>query len=198
MAQINLLPWREELREEKKREFSVILIGVVIIAAGILFLADRYVNGLIEHQQGRNDFLNSEIAKLEKKLAEIKELKKQKQQLTERMIVIQDLQGNRPVIVRVFDQLVRTLPQGVYYDSLRREGDIVFLQGVADSSSLVSALMRNLDASEWFSQPNLSQVQAVPVTGSDLTQNNNKNGFSLSVVLTTPKAELKKQQEDLE
>ena len=114
MAQINLLPWRERLREERKREFFTILIGVVIISAGILFLIDRYFNGEIDVQVSRNEFLRSEITVLDERVAEINQLRQQKEDIRSRMNVITDLQGTRPVIVRIFDELVNTLPDGVY------------------------------------------------------------------------------------
>ncbi|MCI5107745.1 MAG: pilus assembly protein PilN, partial [Pseudomonadales bacterium] len=106
MAQINLLPWRERLREERRREFLSILVGVVIIAAGLLFLVDRYFNGEISTQMARNDFLRQEISVLDAQVAEISELQQQKEDIRARMSVITDLQGTRPVIVRIFDELV--------------------------------------------------------------------------------------------
>ena len=115
MARINLLPWREQLREERKQRFLVSLAGVLIVAAGAVFLGDQLLNAAIEHQNARNGFIKKEIAVLDARIKEISELKTRRQQLLERMKIIQDLQGNRPIIGRVFDQLVRTLPDGVYF-----------------------------------------------------------------------------------
>lgn len=185
MANINLLPWREQLREDRKREFLVALGGTVVIAAGLLFLADRYVNDAIDDQTARNDFLRQQIAVLDQRLVEIRELRAQKEELTERMSVIQDLQGTRPVIVRLFDELVRTLPEGVYYNSITRSGDTVRLEGVAESNGRVSALMRELDNSEWFAAPDLQQVTAQN-RGAVQAGQTSSNAFLLDVTLTTP------------
>ena len=135
MARINLLPWREQLREERKREFFVLLLGVVIIAAGILFLVDRSFRNDIRYQQGRNDFLRREIMVLDARIAEINQLKEQKQQINSRMEVIQGLQGSRPVIVRIFDELVKTLPSGVYFNTLTRVENRLEIEGIAESNN---------------------------------------------------------------
>lgn len=180
MAHINLLPWREELREERRREFIVLLIGIVIIAAGILFLVDRHYRNQISDQRARNDFLNREIAVLDARIADIRELREQKQQITDRMSVIQDLQGSRPLIVRLFDELVKTLPTGVYYDRVERRGDTLEIDGVASSNNRVSELMRRLDDSVWFQEPNLIQIAAASRQGSPV------NIFSLTMTVKNP------------
>src|SRR5262245_47873281 len=123
MANINLLPWRERRREERKKTFFVMLgisagFALAIIGIGIL-----YIKSEISNQNARNAYLTTTIAELDTKIAEIRNLQQQKQDLTERMAVIQDLQGRRPVIVRLFDELVRTLPEGVYYNNITRTGD---------------------------------------------------------------------------
>src|SRR5690606_10440511 len=161
MARINLLPWREQLREERKQRFLVSLVGVLIVAGGLMFLADQYFQNAIERQAARNDFVRQEIAVLDKRIAEIKELRERRQQLLERMKIIQDLQGNRPIIGRIFDQLVRTLPDGVYFTELKRTGQSIAIVGSAESNNRVSSLMRNLDASEWLTAPDLTEVKAV-------------------------------------
>ena len=178
MANINLLPWREELREERKQEFLVGLGITVAIAAVILFAGDRYVNNSINNQNRLNDYLREQITSLDSEIAEIRELQRQKTELTERMTVIQDLQGRRPVIVRLFDELVRTLPDGVYYNQITRTEDVISFQGVAESNNRVSALLRSLDDSEWFESPVLQQISAA--------QGSSGNSFQLTVVVTTP------------
>ncbi len=110
MARINLLPWREQLREERKQRFLATLGAVLLGGAALIFLGDQYFESSIERQNARNEFVRKEIAVLDARIAEIKELKERRQQLLERMKIIQDLQGNRPIIGRVFDQMVRTLP----------------------------------------------------------------------------------------
>lgn len=181
MANINLLPWREELREERKQEFLVGLGTTVAIAAVILFAGDRIVNTFIDNQTEQNDYLREQIASLDQEIAEIRELQRQKSELTERMTVIQELQGNRPVIVRLFDELVRTLPDGVYYDNITRVGDQISFQGVAESNNRVSALLRSLDESDWFEAPNLEQISATAATAGG-----QGNRFQLTVQVTTP------------
>ena len=161
MARINLLPWREQLREERKQRFLVTLVGVLIVAGGCVFLADQYLNATIAQQNARNDFIRSEISALDSRIKAISELKTRRQELVERMKIIQDLQGNRPIAARVFDQLVRTLPDGVHFTDLKMTGKSIFIDGAAESNNLVSSLMRNQDGSDWLASPNLTEVKAV-------------------------------------
>ncbi|MBT8765673.1 type 4a pilus biogenesis protein PilN [Metapseudomonas boanensis] len=184
MARINLLPWREQLREERKQRFLVALGAVLALAAGLVFLGDQYLNGAIENQLARNDFVRKEIAVLDARIKEISELKTRRQQLLERMKIIQDLQGNRPIIGRVFDQLVRTLPDGVYFSGLKMTGKSIEIVGAAESNNRVSNLMRNLDASEWLMAPNLTEVKAITAGAVDQA-----NTFQLTVQQTQPGAE---------
>lgn len=184
MARINLLPWREQLREERKREFFVLLMGVVIIAAGILFLVDRNFRGDIRYQQSRNDFLRQEILVLDARIVEINQLKEQKERINARMEVIQDLQGSRPVIVRIFDELVKSLPTGVYFNSLVRTGDRLEIEGIAESNNKVSELMRRLDDSEWFVNPSLQQISAASADAN--SDQRSANAFSLTLGLHQP------------
>ena len=183
MARINLLPWREQLREERKKEFLTILALVVVFAGALVFLGDRHLNGKIEHQKARNAFLQKEITLLESRIKEIEELQDRRTQLLDRMKIIQDLQGNRPIIVRVFDELTRTLPDGVYFTSVAMKGASVSIQGGAESNSRVSKLMRQMDASDWLVSPNLTAVRAV--TSGALDQ---ANVFELTVKQTEPRA----------
>ncbi|WCD80006.1 PilN domain-containing protein [Pseudomonas sp. TUM22785] len=184
MARINLLPWREQLREERKQRFLVALAGVLVISAGLVFLGDQYLNGEIENQQARNEFVRKEIAVLDTRIKEISELKTRRQQLLERMKIIQDLQGNRPIIGRVFDQLVRTLPDGVFFTNVAMKGQSIAIVGAAESNNRVSNLMRNLDASEWLTAPNLTEVKAITAGAVDQA-----NVFQLTVQQTQPAAD---------
>ena len=121
----------------------------------------------IETQNDRNSLLKTEIARLEKQVTEIKELKKRRQDLLDRMEVIQELQGNRPEIVRIYDEFVRSVPDGVYFTKMTRKDDQISLEGYAESNNRVSTLMRQLDASYKFTEPNLTKVQANDVLGED-------------------------------
>jgi type IV pilus assembly protein PilO len=120
------------------------------------------VNSEIDYQKSRNQHLRTQIALLDQQVAEIRDLQRKRSQLIERMRVIQALQGNRPVIVRLLDQLVRTVPDGVFYTSLETKANVVTIEGVAESNNRVSSLMRRLDASDWLENPNLDAVQAAP------------------------------------
>lgn len=184
MARINLLPWREQLREERKQRFLVNLAGVFVVAAGAVFLGDQLLSAAIEHQNARNAFIKKEIAVLDARIKEISELKTRRQQLLERMKIIQDLQGNRPIIGRVFDQLVRTLPDGVYFTSVKMTGKNIAIVGAAESNNRVSNLMRSLDASDWLTSPNLTEVKAVTAGAVDQA-----NVFQLTVQQTQPQLE---------
>lgn len=184
MAQINLLPWREERRQELKKEFLVTLALVAILGGGLVLLADRIVNGQIDHQRARNNYITQNIRELDKKVAEIRELQKRRQQLIERMRVIQELQGNRPIIVRIMDQLVRTIPDGVFYSGLSTRAGTITINGIAESNNRVSSLMRRLDGSDWLASPNLDKVSAAPTFGDQATT------FNLTVKVELPKQEV--------
>ena len=160
-TQLNLLPWREIRRKDQDRQLLSLAIGAWILTALIVFYGHLHVTGLINDQNQRNDFLNQEIAKVDKQIKEIKELKKQRQALIARMNVIYELQGDRTQVVHVFDDLVRKLPEGIYFNKLKQKGKALTIEGVAQSNARVSALMRNLDASDWFSDPNLSVIKVV-------------------------------------
>jgi type IV pilus assembly protein PilN len=184
MALINLLPWREQLREERKQRFLVTLAGVFIVAAGLLFLGDQYFSGAIEQQNARNEFILKEITVLDARIKEISDLKTRREQLLERMKIIQDLQGNRPIIGHVFDQLVRTLPDGVHFTGVKMTAKSIAIVGAAESNNRVSNLMRNLDSSEWLTAPNLTEVKSVTAGAVDQA-----NVFRLSVQQTRPGAD---------
>ena len=180
MARINLLPWREQAREERKKRFLAAWVATIIAAIGVLFVADLYINNGISFQQSRNQYLQSQINNLNQQIVEIKDLKQKKEQLLERMEVIQKLQGNRPVLVRVFDEVARVVPEGVYFKNLRLEGARLNLVGVAESNNRISSLMRNFDASDWFSDPNLTAVRKITLNGERV------NEFDLTVQQVNP------------
>lgn len=165
MATINLLPWREELREEKKKEFLVQLAGICFIVVIGCIGWVKSMDGAIDDQRYRNNMLNNEISQLKKQVAEIQELKKRKKDLEERMRVIQDLEGKRSIIVHYFDELTKSVPDGVYFTSVSRVGSNFSVKGVSESNQRIATLMRNLNGSEWFSSPNLKSVVAAPDAG---------------------------------
>lgn len=165
-TRINLLPWREMRRKEQDRQLLTIAVGAWILMGVIIFYAHIHVSALIENQNKRNDFLNQEIAKVEKEIKEIAELKKKRADLIARMNVIYQLQGDRAKVVHLFDELARKLPEGIYLTSLNHTGGSIALKGTAQSNARVSALMRNLDSSDWFAEPEL-EVITVKAQGSD-------------------------------
>ncbi|HHS7808422.1 PilN domain-containing protein [Pseudomonas putida] len=181
MARINLLPWREERREERRKRFLLILIGVFVGSVGAVFIADQIFSTTIERQAARNDYIGKQIAVVDERIKQISELKARRQQLVERMRIIQDLQGNRQISGRIFDQLARTLPDGVYFTSVKLVGKTLSISGAAESNNRVSELMRNLDASDWFDAPSLNEVKAT--TAGQVDQ---ANVFQLTVRQTQP------------
>lgn len=186
MAKINLLPWRQELRKQRQQEFIAFLMAVVIVAAGIVLVGHMALSNQVSGQEERNAYIKSEISKLDGQIKEIDELQKRREELLGRMKVIQDLQGRRPVIVRIFDELVRVIPEGVHFTNLERSGDTFRLAGVAESANQVSALMRNLDASPWFQNPQLSTVaadSAGTARKSDSDEKQPGSRFAMTVVL---------------
>lgn len=157
-TQLNLLPWREMRRKEQDRQLLAVLAGVVVFSGLVLFQAYLHVSGLIDNQVQRNNFLKQQITIVNKQIAEIKSLKKQRQALISRMNIIYQLQGDRTQIVHVFDELVKRLPEGVYFDSLKQKGKVITIKGTAQSNARVSALMRNLEQSNWFVSPDLKVI----------------------------------------
>jgi len=159
MAHINLLPWREELRKQKQREFGIIAGGSVVLAGLIVLLAHFHVDGLISNQNQRNAYLTSEIAILDKRIGRIKELEAMKQNLLARMNVIQALQGSRPESVHLLDELVRTLPEGVHLKKFVQKNKALTMTGMAESNARVSDYMRKIDGSEWLTGPRLNVIK---------------------------------------
>jgi type IV pilus assembly protein PilN len=163
MAHINLLPWREELRKQKQREFGLMAVGSVVIAGLIVLLSHLHVDGMINDQNQRNAFLQNEIAVLNQRIGRIQELEAMKQDLLARMNVIQELQSSRPESVHLLDELVRTLPDGVYLNKFSQRDRGLTMNGIAQSNARVSDYMRNIDTSEWFTGPRLGLIRSSEV-----------------------------------
>jgi type IV pilus assembly protein PilN len=160
MPRINLLPWREEQRRERKLHFMVALGGAAVAAVAFAFVAYLMMGSMISSQQARNDRLRLEIRHLDKQIEEINSLESSKQKFIARMEIIEKLQRSRPEIVHVFDEIVRTLPDGVYLTNIKQTDKRLKFEGVAQSSTRVSALMRNIDSSEWLKSPELEVVES--------------------------------------
>lgn len=157
-TRLNLLPWREMRRREQDRQLLTIAIGAWALMLLVVFYGHLHVTALIDHQNRRNDYLKEEIAKVEKQIKEVAELKKQRDALIARMNVIQQLQADRTRVVRIFDELARNVPEGVQLKTLKHNGGSMALTGAAQSNARVSALMRNLDAAQWFADPELNVI----------------------------------------
>ena len=147
MPRINLLPWRTELRQRRKKEFLVALAGSLIVAVGVVYLSKLTVQGWTSNQQARNEVLKSEIKSLDDQIAQISGLESQRDRLVARIQVITQLQRSRPEVVHLFDELVSAMPEGVYLTEVQQQGTRIQVKGNAQSSTRVSALMRNIDDS---------------------------------------------------
>ncbi len=159
MPSINLLPWRQALRQRRRKEFLIGIGAAVGLAALITLLAHLAVSSMIDAQNRRNDLLKAEITELDKAIEQILALEEQKARMISRMEVIDRLQASRPEVVKLFDQIVAALPEGVYLTSVKQSGKKLEFNGVAQSSTRVSAFMRNIDASESLSAPELKVIQ---------------------------------------
>lgn len=183
MAHINLLPWREEERTRKKKEFFTITGGVSLLMGVIGLAVHLYVGGIVDYQVSRNDLLKDEIKKVDAKIKEIKELEKKKEQLISRMRIIERLQRNRPEVVHVFDELARIVPEGLYIENMEQKGRLLTIKGRAQSNARVSAFMRALEASKWFASPSLTVIS----TKGKSTERYRE--FTLKVNQASPEAE---------
>ena len=182
ITSINLLPWREELRQEQKKQFATMAVMTCVLAVAIVGLIHVQMQSKIDYQLSRNSFITNEIKKLDEEIKEIRELKKVRRSLIERMEVIQDLQVSRPSIVHLFSEIVSSVPNGVYLESLTQTGNNLLINGEAESNARVSTYMRNLSASEWLKDPNLTVIEIEDITVNRIST------FTLTVKQTSPNA----------
>lgn len=159
MAHINLLPWREEQRQEQTRQFATVTVLSLVLTAASMFMVHVSFENQISHQINRNKILQDEIDTLDASLKQISNLEDTKEQLLARMDVIQSLQQRRPQIVHLFDDFVRTVPEGIYLTEIKQAGQELIIKGVAESNGRVSAYMRNIDASDWMATPKLKVIE---------------------------------------
>jgi type IV pilus assembly protein PilN len=193
MARINLLPWRAERRVQRQREFYVMLGAAAVAGLLLSFLLWFHYDRQVAGQTERNDFLKDEITKVQAQNKEIEKLDEQKRRLLARKDVIEKLQANRSQMVHLFDSLVRTIPDGVMLANIKQEGEVLTLQGRAQSNARVSAYMRNLETSGWMTKPELSIIEAKPEEVKTLTNTGAGSAlpyvFTLQVRLANPTAE---------
>ena len=176
MARINLLPWREEERARRNKEFITLVVAVTLLSLLAAFATWSYFNNELAEQLDANALIEQENARLDKALVEIDSLEQRREDIISRMQVIQDLQGRRPVPVRLWDDLAKAIPPALYLNNLKREGDVLTLTGLADNPNVVSSLIRNLDSSKWMGdsavsniQQNITAYQAAPVLENTVT-----------------------------
>jgi type IV pilus assembly protein PilN len=182
MPRINLLPWREQERKVRRREFGVAALGALI--AAVLFIGGGKLlySSWIDSQKEKNNLLTKEIVKLDAQIADIQDLENRKQRLVARMEIIEKLQRKRPEIVHLFDEIVKTVPDGVYLTAIKQTGNKLEIHGVAQSSTRVSTFMRNIDSSVWMDNPVLQVVESArdsPTGGSNFTLTSDVVGVDL-------------------
>jgi len=168
MPKINLLPWRDELRAQRRNQFYMAMGGAFGVAAVIVIIGVLTMNMIIDSQKDRNKLIDEEIVQLDERIKEILDLEDKKDRLVARMKIIEQLQQSRPEIVHVFEELARTLPDGVYLSSVKQNGLSIEIKGTAESNTRVSAFMRNIDSSEWLENPDLKVVEVKDAKGEGL------------------------------
>jgi type IV pilus assembly protein PilN len=183
MIRVNLLPHRQIRREVRQREFGLMAAFVAIGAAVIVFMGFTYIDSQINAQTERNARLDAAIVVLDKEIADIKDLKDQISIMLDRKQVVENLQTNRSQAVIVLDELSRQLPEGMYFKSIKQQGNVITIEGVADTNARIATLVRNLSSSKWLESPNLIEIKAEAVNG--LKQ----NAFTMNVSIKVPKAE---------
>ena len=159
MARINLLPWRQEERERRNKEFMTLVVAITLLALLAAFASWSYFNNELAEQLDANALIEQENIRLDTALTEIDSLEQRREDIISRMQVIQDLQGRRPVPVRLWDDIAKAIPPALYLNNLKREGDTLTLTGLADNPNIVSSLIRNLDNSKWMDNSAVSNIQ---------------------------------------
>ncbi|MEE9158711.1 MAG: PilN domain-containing protein [Gammaproteobacteria bacterium] len=183
MAKINLLPWRAALRKERQTRFYITVGMAIVVTLSIWGVVHLFFEQLISYQKSRNQYLQGQIVLLDKKIKEIKELEREKERLLARMRAIERLQANRPLIVRLFDEMVTSLPEGVSLKQVTQKGAVITIDGIAQSNARVSNFMRNLEESPWLATPELDIIQTTDQKGTRISN------FTLRFTQVYPKTE---------
>lgn len=174
-VRINLLPYRKIRRAERQRQFNLMLVGTLVAGVAVVFLGNNYIGGQIESQMERNTRLENAIVQLDKEIAEIKDLKGKISAVLERKRVVENLQSGRSKAVVLLDEIARQLPEGVYLKGIRQQGDVITLDGVADTNARVATLVRNFGGSKLMESPELIEIHAISVN------NLKQSAFTMSV-----------------
>lgn len=179
MTEINLLPWRETKREHEKKQFTTMLLGALILAAGVVLLVNYYATSLVDGQTRRNQRLQDEITAFDKQIEEIKKLKEIREALVSRMTIVQNLQSTRTLTVHLFDELIKVVPDGVYLTQVQRIGDNITVLGYSESNSNVSIMMRNIEKNPWIRNPILTEIKKSETVKTSSVNNEFKLSFIL-------------------
>jgi type IV pilus assembly protein PilN len=179
MAKINLLPWREELRKQKQKDFLYAIVLSILVGFIILGLVHTYVEGLNAYQEQRNQMLQNEIVFLDKKITDIKDIEEKKSKLLAKIELIQKLQQSRPEIVHLFDEIPKTTPDGVYLTKFTQRGSELIFEGKSQSNARISAFMRAIEASPWLQTPTLNVIQSPDKQSPDKTDTEHLSDFML-------------------
>jgi type IV pilus assembly protein PilN len=183
MANINLLPWREELRQEKQRQFLSVLGLVAIFGVVVMFATYTLFEEKLKNQKDRNQYLTGKIKELDFKIKEIETLEKEREELVARMKLIQDLQKSRPQVVHLFDEIVRAVPEGVSLLSIKRSKDSLVFEGIAESGPRVSDFLRKIESSGWIHKGDLKEINDDKDSGA------NRKTFILESKVSSPNKE---------
>jgi len=183
MMRINLLPHRQLKRAERQRQFGLMALMAAVAAGAVLFMGWTYLSAKKDSQIERNGRLEVAISQLDKEITDIKDLKDQIGNVLERKQIVENLQTNRSQSVVILDELSRQLPEGLYLKSIKQQGNLITLEGVADTNARVATLVRNLSVSNWMESPNLVEIKAMTLNGVK------QNEFTLNVSLKVQKAE---------
>lgn len=190
MPRINLLPWRDTLRKEREQRFLIILSASLALT-GLVFAGIHFtIAGWISYQESRNRFLTEEIKKAEAQIKEIETLEEKKVALIKRMEAIQELEETRPLVVHLFDELVRKVPDGVFFTSLKQVGPKITLAGVAQSDARVSSLMTNMEGSEWLTNPQIFLISKKEVENKNQKIKRSVSEFTLEFSQKLPKSSI--------
>ena len=190
MAHLNLLPWRAELRRQQQKDFVTVTAFGVLITLLLLLLLHLDINSRIDYQSERNKYIQSEIASLDSKIKEMQDLEIKRKRLLAKMEVIQELQASRPEIVHLFDELGRTIPEGLYLTDLSQSDKNLIVNGMAQSNARISAYMRNLESSAWLKDPVLNIIET-KVESKD-NRKERQSRFTLQIKQATEKTEDKR------
>ncbi|HLR87085.1 MAG TPA: PilN domain-containing protein [Wenzhouxiangella sp.] len=185
MIRINLLPWREELRQQRQKNFMTAFVGTIVVAALLVFLGSYLVGKQISGQQNRNSYLQGEIKKLDRDIASIEGLEATRDSLLARKNVIEQLQENRSLMVHLFNSLATTVPEGIRLSTVGQRGSALTIKGVSESETRVSDYMSNIEAADWLHDPTLRIIQAL---GKNEDGQAERFDFELRSTLASPQA----------